>query len=247
MKKILLSLLAGMTLTLSAHAQTVAAGDIAFTSFNADEKGWTLVTFADIASNTTIYFTDNEWSGSALNGGEGFQVWNSGSSIIAAGTVIRFSSVNTIARSASIGIFSAAGGSLDLSATADTLYAYQGTAANAPTSFLSAMSSGTFGNAADGYLTGTGLSIGMGAVQLQSSTDYAEYTGARSGLTSFAAYKSAVGNAANWTMGGNGSFAATVPNTTNFSVTAVPEPETYALLLAGLGLIGAVVRRRNAA
>ncbi|CAM8671798.1 PEP-CTERM protein-sorting domain [Comamonadaceae bacterium] len=30
------------------------------------------------------------------------------------------------------------------------------------------------------------------------------------------------------------------------SVTAVPEPETYALLLAGLGLMGAAVRRRNA-
>ena len=28
--------------------------------------------------------------------------------------------------------------------------------------------------------------------------------------------------------------------------TAVPEPETYAMLLAGLGLMGAVVRRRNA-
>ena len=31
------------------------------------------------------------------------------------------------------------------------------------------------------------------------------------------------------------------------SVTAVPEPETYAMLLAGLGLIGTIVRRRNKA
>lgn len=31
-----------------------------------------------------------------------------------------------------------------------------------------------------------------------------------------------------------------------FTVTAVPEPETYALLLAGLGLMGAIVRRRTA-
>lgn len=31
------------------------------------------------------------------------------------------------------------------------------------------------------------------------------------------------------------------------SVTAVPEPETYAMLLAGLGLMGAVVRRRKQA
>ena len=28
-------------------------------------------------------------------------------------------------------------------------------------------------------------------------------------------------------------------------VAAVPEPETYALLLAGLGLVGSVIRRRN--
>ena len=247
MKKTLLSLAATAALVMSAQAQTVAAGDIAFTSFNADEKGWSLVTFADIASNTTIFFTDNEWTGSALNGGEGFQVWNSGASTIAAGTVIRFSSVQTTARSASIGSFSAAGGSLDISATADTVYAYLGTAANAPTTFLSAISNGTLGNSADGLLTGTGLAIGTSAVQLQNSTDYAEYTGARSGYTSFAAYKAQVGNAANWSMGGNGTFATTVPNTTNFSVTAVPEPETYAMLLAGLGLMGAVVRRRKGA
>lgn len=30
----------------------------------------------------------------------------------------------------------------------------------------------------------------------------------------------------------------------NFTIAAVPEPETYALLLAGLGLVGAVARRR---
>jgi len=30
------------------------------------------------------------------------------------------------------------------------------------------------------------------------------------------------------------------------SVTAVPEPETYALFLAGLGVMGAVARRRKA-
>jgi hypothetical protein len=31
----------------------------------------------------------------------------------------------------------------------------------------------------------------------------------------------------------------------NISVTAVPEPETYAMLLAGLGMMGAMVRRRR--
>ena len=33
--------------------------------------------------------------------------------------------------------------------------------------------------------------------------------------------------------------------TDNHAVTAVPEPETYAMLLAGLGLMGTIVRRRN--
>ena len=28
-------------------------------------------------------------------------------------------------------------------------------------------------------------------------------------------------------------------------ITAVPEPETYAMLLAGLGLVGTMIRRRN--
>jgi hypothetical protein len=33
----------------------------------------------------------------------------------------------------------------------------------------------------------------------------------------------------------------------SYEVTAVPEPETYAMLLAGLGLVGAMARRRRKA
>lgn len=33
----------------------------------------------------------------------------------------------------------------------------------------------------------------------------------------------------------------------NFSVTPVPEPESYAMFLAGMGILGAVARRRRAA
>jgi hypothetical protein len=41
-----------------------------------------------------------------------------------------------------------------------------------------------------------------------------------------------------------GAIAAT--GTWTMGATAVPEPETYAMLLAGLGLVGAVARRRSA-
>ncbi|MDE2419334.1 MAG: PEP-CTERM sorting domain-containing protein [Burkholderiales bacterium] len=37
-----------------------------------------------------------------------------------------------------------------------------------------------------------------------------------------------------------------VDNVTVGTVTAVPEPETYALMLAGLGMVGTIVRRRKA-
>jgi hypothetical protein len=71
------------------------------------------------------------------------------------------------------------------------------------------------------------------------------YSGARSGLASFAAYKPLVANVANWTVDTtNGAYATTVPDVTAFTVTSVPEPETYALMLSGLAAIGLLARRR---
>jgi len=40
----------------------------------------------------------------------------------------------------------------------------------------------------------------------------------------------------------NGGFNLLI---TNYTVTPVPEPETYAMLLAGLGVMGAIARRRS--
>ena len=44
----------------------------------------------------------------------------------------------------------------------------------------------------------------------------------------------------------NGSVSSWGLALDNVSVTAVPEPETYAMLLAGLGLMGAIAKRRKA-
>ncbi len=248
MKKIVLAV---ATALIGFNASALTTGDLAFTSFNADEDGWSMVTFTDIAADTKVYFTDNDWTGAAFNTGESFSSWSSGASVIGAGSVIRFSktdsptmlgaSVGTLARESVSG-----SANWGLSQTSDTLYAFVGTSATAaPTSFLAAISNGTFGITADGGLTNTGLTIGAGAVQLMSSSDYAEYNGVRNGERNFAAYKASVSDITQWSDSGEGTFVNNVPNTAAFTISPVPEPESYAMLLAGLGLMATIARRRN--
>jgi predicted extracellular nuclease len=197
-------------------------GDIAFISFNADEDGWAIVTFVDIDPNTIIYFTDNEaTSSTAFNTGESYFQWNSGTTPIAAGTVIRFSAIDAAGRAASVGTFSqvtvTGSSNTGLSATAETVYAYLGTSATAPTTFLAGVSNDTPTQGTID-LTTAGLAIGTDAVLLSSSSDYGVYNGARSGQGNFAAYKPLVNNVSNWQDFGDGTFNTSVPDTTNFTV-----------------------------
>ncbi len=247
-------LLAGAIAALAAfNASALAtAGDLAFTTFNADEDGWAMVALTNITANSTVFFTDNEWSGSAFNSGESYHRWVSGASVINAGSVIRFSKIDSatlLSSSAGTLTRETVGGNTNygMSQTEDTVYAYLGGSATAPTTFLAAISSGVFGTASAGSLAGTGLSIGSGAVQLSAASDFAEYNGARSGQATFAGYKPLVSNVANWNDLGDGVFAANVPNTTAFTISPVPEPETFAMLLVGLGMVGAMVRLRKSA
>jgi PEP-CTERM motif len=230
-------------------AQALTAGDLAFTSFNADEDGFAMVALADVAAGTKVYFSDNEWTGSAFNSGESFSSWTSGAAIVSAGTVIRFSKTDSATLlAASVGTLSretvSGSSNYGFSQSEDTLYAYLGSSATMATTFLAAVSTSTYGSTAGGSLSGTGLGIGAGAVQLAFGSDYAEYSGDRSLQTTFAGYKPLVSDVALWADSGDGSFANRVPDTTSFT-TAVPEPGTYALLLAGLAAVGFVARRRS--
>lgn len=185
-----------------AAAQAQSTGDLMFTAFNADEDVWAMVALADLAPNTTVFFTDDEWNGSAIGAGGAFNTgeschrWTSGAATVAAGTVIRFAAIdNATTLAASIGTLSretvAGSTNYGLSQTADTIYAYRGTSATAPTTFLSAVSSGGF-SAAEGTLANTGLSVGVSAVQLAGGSDFAQYGGARSGQQAVGAYLSLV-------------------------------------------------------
>jgi len=240
-------LIAGLVATaFGAQAQT--AGSLAFTSYNTNEDGFSLVTFVTLAANTTIYFSDNEYDGTSFNSGESYSQWNTGAAPIAAGTVIRFSAVDSSTNLASsVGTFSRAtvSGSANwgLSTSSDTVYAYLGSSATAPTTFLTAVSSETNLATFSGQLTNTGLSVGNGAVYLGSGALYREYTGARSGQTTFAGYNALVNNASNWSA--SVSNATAIPNTSAFAVTPIPEPASMALMLAGLGFVGAAASRRR--
>ena len=231
----------------SVHA-ALQPGDLAFTAFNADEDGFALVALKNVPAFTTVHFSDNEWNGGApgvgaFNTGESTFAWVSGSTTLPAGTVVRFSAIDQAARSSSTGAFALlVSGTPGFAATGDTIFAYTAESGGAPTGFIAALSSDNF---AGSNLAGTGLAIGANAIGITLGADYGEYTGARSGLSAFAAYANLVNNANNWTAFATGDFAATAPNLAPFAVAAVPEPQTYALLLTGLGLIALRLRERQ--
>lgn len=215
-------------------------GDLAFTSFNADEDGWSLVTFVDIAADSTLYFSDNAWVSGAFNSTESFHTWNTGLTSISAGSVIRFSSIDKATRAASVGTLTGSGSNFGMSATSETIYAYVGNNLNTPSTFLTGISS----ESSSAALTSAGLTAGLNAVLLTNSTDYAEYIGARAGEVNFSDYRAQVNNAANWTILVSGAQEAQVPNLNSFST--VPVPGAVWLFGSAVACFTAIGRRRRA-
>jgi hypothetical protein len=232
----------------STSAYALSAGDLAFTSLNGQEDGWSMVTFVDIPASSTVFFTDNEFVSGALNGGESYHSWTTGPATITAGTVIRFSAVdNATNLAASVGTLSRAtvsgSSNYGVSNGNEVIYAFEATSVTSTPSFITAVSSETVANTTT-WLTGTGLTPGINSVSL-GTTNFRQYNGARSGLESFSDYRALVNNPANWTV--NVANAAAIPDTTAFTITPIPEASEISMMLAGLGLIGAIARRRNRA
>lgn len=191
MKKI--TLLCCIGFAAFSHAQLSQPGDIAFVGFNADgDDDIAFVTFKDIAPNTNIYFCDSEWNGSAFGTDEGDFTWTSGSEVIAAGTIVRISSLSaTISASAGTISLNNAGG---LSSSSDAMFAFLGTAPRVPTVHLAAIANST---SAFGSLENTGLNAGTTAIVLPEGADIGAYNGPRSGLD-INGFHAQIGSMANW-------------------------------------------------
>jgi hypothetical protein len=176
MKKLLL--LASVLITNFLNAQ-LNPGDMAFIGFNADgDDDFAMVTFVDIPANTTIYFTDSEWNGTAFGTDENDFSWETGASVIPEGTVITF---YTISATPVVSVGSIAGSPGGISTGSEAIFAFLGTAPRTPTTFIAAVA-----NAANafGSLSGTGLVNGFTAITYSpDGVDIAQYKGTRTGLT----------------------------------------------------------------
>ena len=230
----------------TSSAQTsLAVGDVSVLGFNANAPdNFAFVTWVPIAANTYVKFTDSGFNSANastaaanLRGSENYVIWrNTTGSTIAAGTVIKIEGLT-----ASLGTCTAgsARGLDGISASGDQIFAYQGAATSGATpdagstssiatatftgtpvfllTFQSAFLTTGTANSNTSYLP-SDLNVTNGNIAITTaSATSAQFTGSRTTLTTFAAYRTAVNNPANWTAltGGTG---VTTLNTTAFTL-----------------------------
>ncbi|SVB33323.1 uncharacterized protein METZ01_LOCUS186177, partial [marine metagenome] len=175
-----------------------SAGDIAFTAYNADgDDDFAFVTLVDISNGATIYFTDNEWDGDSFNNtNEGYVTWTATSNL-GGGTVVVVTDANGT-ESVNTGTVSASG-SFNLGASNETLFALSAAPATSygstPT-FYAAISNDEDAN--NNILDNTGLTSGTHTIDFNNDHDGFEYTGSRTGQSSFSSYLTIINNTSNW-------------------------------------------------
>lgn len=273
MKSILtLSALAVAALGAQAAGTALGTTDFAFTGVNGNTTvgGWSFVTFVDLAAGTTIYFTDtNVLQTSSASGvfsttAETFWSWTA-SAAVSAGTSVALLGTGTngqyAARSGAAGgtsngtVTNLNGGASNISSGGDILYAFQ--AASYATNyqpgaitFLGAISNRGSYSTSDNPTAATGLS----GIQLReykidavTATRYTQFTAQVTTndqpFGSMTELQAALASNANWTTIASSNSTPIVSDV--LAVAAVPEPGSYALLLAGLAVVGGVARRRS--
>ena len=252
--------LAAMTATLlsSSSFGALMPGDVAIVGFQASgvtTDSVSFVTFVDLAAGTTLYFTDNGWTGSAFRGasatdGDGNEnlMRFTATNTIVAGTIIgsRTSSADYAwALSGLVGAGTSAYAQLSLSSTGEQVTILESTNSSNPIfsgftalyNFDNTSAYETATSSSTGSLP-TGLVQGTSAVLLTSAANSALFN--LNTLTSGtqAEWLAAIGNASNWTTG-----TGTADAGSGF-INVVPAPGALALL-ACAGMAGS--RRRRSA
>jgi hypothetical protein len=257
MRVLFLAMVLALSFAQPCCSALMGPGDIAFIGFNSDgSDDFTFVTLVDIDPSTQVFFSENEWNGGVIgstgdwqDSAEGFLLWTSGATPIAAGTVISANSAGSASRTITHGtLVQAAGGTFNLTTAGECLYAYLGTDHDLPTAFLSAVAT----DAAEAVFANTGLVDGTNAQLIVGDDDIMAYIGPRTGMGSFAAYWTQIGNDANWIFEDrpgsdhNNSVAPDVPfDSTAFTTSAAASPEPSGLLLAVGGLLSIAATRRR--
>jgi len=213
----------------SISSYTQSAGDIAFIAFNGDgDDEFAFVALVDIPSNTTIWFTDNEWDGDSFNNiNEGEVQWTY-SSILPAGSVVVIQGNSGTLVS---GLGTVSGGGANLGVSNETLYALlsEPSATIMPTpGFLAGISNDETGSG--GTLTGTGLTSGTNFIDFADDADGYKYTGARTGEASFSDYLPLIMNTANWQIESSDGTLILPISSTSFTTGATPPGVTLGVV-----------------
>jgi len=192
----IMSLTVMLLLNISIGWGQSSPGDIALIAWNSDGgDDIAFVALVDISAGTSIYFTDNEWTGSAFNDlNEGELTWTNGASTLSAGTVVVFTDPQS---SGSVNVGTLSGSGWNLGASNEWIYALleaPATSYGSTPTFLAAMAN----DAGSGWLTNTGLTEGTHAIDFNDDNDGYEYTGTRTGESSFSDYLTSIYNSSNY-------------------------------------------------